>query len=640
MAFDSASVDRLRDEILAGGLSRRAVLKRGAALGLSAPLIAGLLAACGDDDDDDPTATTASGQTDPTATTGSGQTDPTATTGGGAEPTATEGMTDEPTNTPAGESPTTAPDTPRGGHGKVTLLYWQAPVILNDHLSQGTKDTHASRVCLEPLFNFDANTEPILALASEYPSVENETLAEDGTWVIFTLREGVKWHDGEDFNAEDVLFTYEYVTNEATTATTLGNYATVESMEIIDDYHIRVNFVEPNPAWFDVATQIVIPEHVMRDYVGEAARDAPFNLMPIGTGPFKVTQFNPGDVVLYDIFEDYWDPGLPHFDSVEIKGGGDATSAARAVMVTGDADWAWNLQVEAQILSQMAEEGSEGALVLQPGTSAERIMINFADPNTEVDGARSEPSTQHPIFQHLQARQALNLAVKRDVVADELYGPGNVATPYVVNLPERLLPPDLTWEYNLEAAQALLAEIDFPAAFDNVNIVYSTSINTVRQKNQEIVKEDLETLGFSVELKSVDSAVYFASDAGNPDTYAHFYVDITMYTNGPGSPYPIAWAERYRADDIAQKSNNWSGTNITRYNNPDFDALHDRARVTIDEAEQEEIWHEMLTLVYDDVVEVPIVYRGGAAAASNRLGGYTPSPWTSTTADIKYWTAS
>jgi peptide/nickel transport system substrate-binding protein len=278
--------------------------------------------------------------------------------------------------------------------------------------------------------------------------------------------------------------------------------------------------------------------------------------------------------------------------------------------------------------------------VLQPGTSAERIMINFADPNTEVDGARSEPSTQHPIFQHLQARQALNLAVKRDVVADELYGPGNVATPYVVNLPERLLPPDLTWEYNLEAAQALLAEIDFPAAFDNVNIVYSTSINTVRQKNQEIVKEDLETLGFSVELKSVDSAVYFASDAGNPDTYAHFYVDITMYTNGPGSPYPIAWAERYRADDIAQKSNNWSGTNITRYNNPDFDALHDRARVTIDEAEQEEIWHEMLTLVYDDVVEVPIVYRGGAAAASNRLGGYTPSPWTSTTADIKYWTAS
>ena len=66
----------------------------------------------------------------------------------------------------------------------------------------------------------------------------------------------------------------------------------------------------------------------------------------------------------------------------------------------------------------------------------------------------------------------------------------------------------------------------------------------------------MEQLGFTVELKSIDAGVFFSSDAGNPDTLAHFYADIQMYTNGPGSPYPIAWAQRYRTDQIAQQSNN------------------------------------------------------------------------------------
>ena len=79
--------------------------------------------------------------------------------------------------------------------------------------------------------------------------------------------------------------------------------------------------------------------------------------------------------------------GLPFFDTVEIKGGGDAASAARAVLVTGEADWAWNLQVEPEIMNQMEAEGGQGKQVALPGTSAERIYINFADPNTEVDGA-------------------------------------------------------------------------------------------------------------------------------------------------------------------------------------------------------------------------------------------------------------
>ncbi len=648
MANELTGLEKLREDVFAGRLNRRAVLKRGLALGLSAPVIAGLLAACGgDDDDDEATATTeGSGQSDATETMG--EEEPTEEDG---EETATEagpGANDAATQTAeaAGDEPTEEPtataeaSAERGGGGRVTLLYWQAPTILNPHLSQGTKDDHASQPILEPLFYFDANTEPVLVLAAEWPSVENETLDPDGNWVIWKLRDDVLWHDGEQFTAEDVQFTYQYAADDATTATTQGVYVSVSNVEIIDDYTVQVNFTAPNPAWFDPfggTNGVIVPEHILKDWIGETARDAPFNLAPVGTGAYKINEFKPADVVLYDMNEDYYLPGVPFFDSIEIKGGGDATSAARAVLETGEADWAWNLQVEPEVLTAMEAAGA-GQTVAIPGTSAERIYINFANPNEEVDGAFSEPVTTHPIWQYKEARQALNLAIQRDVIATQLYGAAGVATGDNMNVPARFK-LNWPWEYNLEAAQAQLNAINFPADFDDVSILYQTSVNSVRQKNQEIVKADMETLGFQVELKSIDSGVFFSSDAGNPDTLAHFYADIQMYTNGPGSPYPISWAERYRSDDIAQKANNWAGTNSTRWNNPEYDALHDQAKTAIDEDEQDEIWTQMLTMVYEDVVEVPIVWRGGAAAVNNRIANWeNVGPWQPSPIDqIKFW---
>ncbi len=656
MSIDQRGVDRLRAEVLENKLNRRDVLKRSLALGLTAPAIATLLAACGGDDDDDSDATEAAEETEASSGQDEAETEEAVETEAAAEGTEAEMTEAESTEAESTESESTEaategaeteessdaeePAGERGGMGDLLLLYWQAPTILNIHLSQGTKDDHASRVCLEPLVDFDSDANPILYLAEEYPSVENGTLAEDGTWVTWKLRKGVKWHDGEDFTAEDVKFTWEYASNPDTTATTIDSYSNIESVDIIDDHTVRLNFFGPTPNWFDsFGGPLVLPEHVLRDYVGAKAADAPFNLMPIGTGPYKVVQFNPGDVVVYELFEDYWDPGKPHFDRVQMKGGGDATSAARAVLVTGEADWAWNLQVEPKVLNQLAEEGGDtGELVAVPGVSAERIMINFADPHTEVDGAFSEPSTEHPIWKFKEAREAINLAAQRQVITDQLYGTGSEATGDSLNVPPRFK-QDWPWEYNLDKAKEKLAAINFPDDFESNEIVYQTSINTVRQKTQEIIKSDLEELGFAVSLKTVDSSVFFSSDAGNPDTTGHFYADLEMYTNGPGSPYPIAWASRFRADQIASQANQWRGSNISRWNNPKYDELHDKAQVTIDQDEQNEIWAEMLGLAYEDIVEVPLVWRGAAAAVNSRIQNWTPSTWASTPVyDLKNWT--
>jgi len=387
------------------------------------------------------------------------------------------------------------------------LLWWQAPTIINLHLAQGTKDFDASNIVLEALAYFDSEDKHVPRLAEEVPSVEKGTLDPEGRWVIWKLRKGVKWHDGQPFTAKDVKFTYEYVIDPATTATTIASYRAIESVEIIDAYTVKVNFKNPNPAWFEPfvgGLGLILPEHILSEYKGEKARNAPFNLKPIGTGSYKVVDFKPGDVVIYEINQDYWQEGKPYFDRVELKGGGDATSAARAVLQTGEVDWAWNLQVEAQVLLQL-EKAGQGKLIITPGPNTERIMVNFADPLTEKDGARAEPDVPHPFLTNKNIRQAIALAIRRDVIAEQLYGPAGQATANNLNAPARFKHPELKWELNLEKAAQLLDEAgakdtngDGVREYNGkpLQILYQTSINSIRQRTQEIVKAELEKIGF------------------------------------------------------------------------------------------------------------------------------------------------
>jgi peptide/nickel transport system substrate-binding protein len=288
-------------------------------------------------------------------------------------------------------SQTSAAQTPaatRGGGGTLRILYWQSPTILNSHLANGTKDIDASRIVLEPLAEFDAEENMILVLAAEEPTRENGLLAEDASSVTWRLKPGVKWHDGEDFTAEDVKFTWEYVTDPATAAITVGNYQTIESVEVVDDLTVKVNFTGPEPAWFNAFIGeggMILPEHIFRDYIGAAASDAPANLMMVGTGPFKVTDFRPGDVGLFEINTEFHEPGKPFFDAVELKGGGDALSAARAVLQTEEADWASTIAADPQILTSFEAEG-RGKLVISPGGSTTLFELNHADPTVEHEG--------------------------------------------------------------------------------------------------------------------------------------------------------------------------------------------------------------------------------------------------------------
>ncbi|MBI3325933.1 MAG: hypothetical protein HYZ81_04420 [Nitrospinae bacterium] len=265
-------------------------------------------------------------------------------------------------------APQTFTPTRRGGGGKLRLLYWNAPTILNAHFATGARDVAAARVVYEPLFSIDADGHFIPILAAEIPTVENGGRARDGTWTVWRLKPGVVWHDGKPFSADDVIFTWEFVTDPATAATSRGQYENIRRIEKINDHTVKVEFTDPAPRWYEAGRGQMLPKHLFAEYTGQNARNAPYNLKPVGTGPYKSIEFKPGDVALYEINPHYHIPNRPFFDTIELKGGGDATSAARAVIQTGEFDFAWNTQIDKDVMERLEQQGRKGVFRMFPGT--------------------------------------------------------------------------------------------------------------------------------------------------------------------------------------------------------------------------------------------------------------------------------
>lgn len=615
-------------------LTRRAVLKRGVALGLSAPAIAALLAACGSSSSSTATSTsagTSTSQASPATTAAAATASPKAA------------------SSPGSAAPTTAAVGGKaGGGGTLNILWWQAPTILNAHLSLAGANSGAIRVYAEPLADFNAQNQLVPFLAAEIPSIDNGGLAKDGTSVTWKLRQGVKWHDGQPFTAKDVAFTYQYLSDPQTSATTIGYYQDVAKVEATDNYTVTITFKHPTAPWYNPFTGAsgqILPAHILQDYVGTKAQTAPFNIKPIGTGPYKVSSFNPGDVVNFAINAEYYVPGLPAFDQVILKGGGDAVSAARAVMQTGEADWAWNLQVEPAVLQSM-EAGGQGKFVTWTGGGTEKLVINHSDPLKETDGQKSYYKNPHPHFKELKVRQALNLSIQRDVMAKTLYGSGGAATGYTLNNNPRYMPKGISWEFNLDKAKQLLDEVGAKPGSDGIRVlngrkmswVYTASTNAVRQKEQQIIKAALQQIGIAVQIQAIDASVYF--NALNDKSFQHLYCDLGMESNTAGI-FPILWYLRYLSanpeSDIAQRENQWGGRNIQRYVNSDFNALWQQASTEIDEAKYTETFLAMQSHVVDNVADIGMVAHNNIAAASKRLEGYDPTPWAVDVWDIRNW---
>jgi peptide/nickel transport system substrate-binding protein len=535
--------------------------------------------------------------------------------------------------------------TKRGGGGPLKVLWWQGATLLNPHFAVGTKDQDGSRIFYEPLASWDPDGNLVAVLAAEIPSMQNGGVAKDGKSVTWKLKKDVQWHDGKPFTADDCVFTAEYVADPETASANISTYKDIKT-EKVDSHTIKITFQKPTPFWADPFVGVrgmIIPKHLFEAYKGAKSREAPTNLKPVGTGAYKFVDFKPGDVVRGELNPNYHMPNRPFFDTIEMKGGGDAISAARAVIQTAEFDYAWNIQVEDDIMKRL-EQGGKGRADLVSGGNIEHIQLNTTDPWKDVDGERSSIKTTHPLLVDPAIRQALSLLVDRASVQEQIYGRSGIATGNFLNNPERFRSKNTKWEFNVDRANQVLEAAGWKKGSDGIRakdgkklkLVYQTSINAPRQKTQAIVKQAAAKAGIDLELKSVTASVYFSSDVANPDTYSKFYTDIQMYTTTMIQPDPELFMIQFTSWEVAAKENKWQGRNITRWRNEEYDKLYRAAETEMDPVKRAALFIKMNDLVIQNVVVVPVVFRPRQAVISNKLRA-EQSGWDSDFWNLQNW---
>ena len=540
----------------------------------------------------------------------------------------------------------------RGRDGEVKIIYWQAPSILNPYLSGGTKDIESASLVIEPLGRYDETGALVPYLAAEIPTVENGGVSEDLKSITWKLKEGLVWSDGTPVTSADVVFTADYCMDPEGGCAQGAKFDGVASVEAVDDLTVKVTFNEaqPNPYGpFMGGQSPIIQKAQFEDCMGAKAPECTeANFNPIGTGPFKVVEFRPNDVITMEANENFREEGKPAFAKLTFKGGGDATAAGRAVMETGEFDYAWNMQLAPDVLAKMAE-GGKGTPISAFGTLVERLEMNLTDPSPDLpEGERATVAHPHPILSDEKVRRALSMAIDRELLVEVGYGQAGRATCNLVPAPANYASDNTEClTQDLEGAKALLEEAGWTDTDGDgirekdgmeLSLLYQTSTNAVRQDFQALIKDWWNQIGVEVELRNLDASVFFGGDPGSPDTFQKFYADVEMYANNFDGTDPQAYLAAYRCGNEPKPSSQWQGENINRFCDEEYDALLDELAKTGELEKRGEIakkLNDMLTK--ESMTIVPLVDRGRVSAASNTLGGVVLNTWDSELWNVADW---
>jgi peptide/nickel transport system substrate-binding protein len=601
-----------------------------AALGLIA-------AACGDSSGDDPVASD-----------------------GTQAPATTAAPDDAPatTNTPEDTSPpeTAPPGTPPGEGGDLILLQWQAPSQANPYLSTGTKDLLAGSLVLEPLLETAPNGSFITALATEIPSVSNGGIAEDLTSITYHLQPGVLWSDGTPLTADDVVFSWQYCTDELT-GCSADNFGNVVDVVAMDDLTVTLNFDGPTPFPFTAFTSFqnpILQRAQFQDCVGEGAKScSDENFAPIGTGPYMVTELRPEDTVLYAFNPNYRlaSEGKPFFGTITIKGGGDAEASARSVLEIGEADFAWNLQVAPELLGPMEAAGN-GRVVVAFNSSIEHINLNQTDPNSDPPSEYADGANPNPFFfENALLARALSIAINRDELVAVGYGANGAPTCNIwpvgsqnstnndwcltqdIDEANRILDEDLGYLDNDGDGVRELPD-GTPLEWD-----YVTSTNAVRQSNQDLVKSYWEQIGVNVNMRNESASLFFDGTNASDVSIWKFFTDIEMFTNSSSNSDPQSYLEGWKCDQIPESTNSYGGSNIVRLCDAEFDALWDQlAQTALDDPARDSITIQLNDIISSRGSTIPLINRGSVSAWANNIEGTGElNGWDSQYYNIEDW---
>ena len=421
---------------------------------------------------------------------------------------------------------------------------------------------------------------------------ESWEISEDGTEYTFTLRQGVVFHNGETFDAQDVVTTWEAGKDPANAYAYV--FESVIGVEVIDDSTVKVITEDPDPLFLSTGfpTQGVYPT----DYYAEVGFDG-FEAHPIGTGPFQFVEWVKGEKIVLEANPNYWDEGLPKVQSLIFRPIPESATRLAAVQ-TGEIHIATRLVAEEA--SQL--EGKENVNVITYSNDRS-YYISF---NNLTSGVGL------PIEDKL-VRQAMNYAVDRQAIVDALFdGKATLSSgfisPFNLGYDDSIEP----YPYDPEKAKELLAEAGYADGFE---IGFACPIGAYPNFEQvcEAIGGYLNDVGITFEggeIQFMESGKYWDLEASKE--LPPLFGDAWSVTNGEA-------LDRLTGALTAEAS-------YAAWEDPDLRALIDKASVTIDIDERAEVYSEIHRLMYDNPPFIYLYYPNVFEAVSTAVHNYTPRP--------------
>jgi peptide/nickel transport system substrate-binding protein len=531
------------------------------------------------------------------------------------------GPKEEVNETPDGtEVDTPVEGTEEGGGGTFNVGIVASPGgVFNPALATDSYDFYITDLVFQGLLqlNPDYDFEGVLA--------ESWEVNEDGTVFTFRLREGVLWHDGESFTAEDVKFSLEYLADpnypgsrasyvssiKGVEAYKNGEADTVEGIEIVDGNTVVITTEEPySSGLLRFGTNIqIFPKHIWEDQdISKALEATELLRNPIGTGPFKMEEFVPDQYIELLLFKEYWN-GMPKLDKMIFQIVNAETGQAQ--MLSGELDYFY--------LSSLNKDDTD--LYESMDINVYGVTYNayqYMTMNLTMD-----------LFKDKTVRHAFAYAVNRQAVVDDLLeGNGSVSNnPYP---PEFWAFPDnlKTYDYNMEKAIELFNEAEgwefneadkvmtYNGEPVSLELKYSKG-NKVREQSAALFQQNLKDIGIEVDLQIMEFSTLF--DQVKKGDYELAFV-------GQGNEMDGDIKKFYHSTLIEPLGSN-SGSNFIRYENPEVDRLIDLGLTTIVQEERVEIYNELALLLNEELPVVYIYHWPSGRAVTNKLEGFVEAPY-------------
>ncbi|MBX3032197.1 MAG: ABC transporter substrate-binding protein [Chloroflexi bacterium] len=433
----------------------------------------------------------------------------------------------------------------------------------------------------EPLLSFDAEGAIVPWLAESY------TASDDGLQYTFALRDGVKFSDGTDLTANDVVFS---LNRHLEVVGPIPLTAPIADIVATDESTVSITLTSPYTPFIAEMSQFsngIIPA----DFGGRTEEE--FFLDPVGTGPFSIGEWDPaGDLTLVKN-EHYWQEGKPYLDAVVYK------------LISDDTQLLQQLQsgqvhaIDALNPANVADAQANASVtvLVSSGWAIEQLFLNTLD--------------EH--FSDVNVRRAVALALDREgITAATTFGTAQVAN--------SLIPPTIEYSandagialpYDVEAAKQELAKSAFPDGFSATLLLASG--NAQRAQEAQIVQAALAEIGITVEIESIDIAAFRAR---------FFALDYDFMINSGLSDQPDPnGLITFQADPTGFSKSYW-----TSYTNPEVTALMEQGRVTPDGNAREQIYLDIQTILANDAPYIPLFYPSNIKASSSTTHGLVVLP--------------